>query len=265
MNRVYVELRQLQLTVVRHVVEGEFLGRLIYAGGDDVLAMLPVADVLPCMIRLRKAYSGHDPDQSAEDFDMRKRNTLSIRNGFAMLNGRLMRMLGTKATASCGAVIAHHQAPLTWVMQELNKAEARAKSQGGRDAFSLSLLKRSGGALYLTSKWNQTTVLTDTRNFLQRENVSRRAVYHSLEWLKDLPEPTNEGEMLRSLLGYQLHRQSGLRNESNDLARKLTEAALEQLKQPNGEKPKKWLANFLSVAEFLAREIRAVESEKTND
>jgi CRISPR-associated protein Cmr2 len=44
-------LNDFSLTVVPHVVEEEFLGRLIYAGGDDVLAMLPVADLLPAMQR----------------------------------------------------------------------------------------------------------------------------------------------------------------------------------------------------------------------
>lgn len=47
--------------MVRHVVEREHLGRLIYAGGDDVFAMLPVADLLSAMQRLCHAYSGHDP------------------------------------------------------------------------------------------------------------------------------------------------------------------------------------------------------------
>ncbi|MDP2830372.1 MAG: type III-B CRISPR-associated protein Cas10/Cmr2 [Sulfuricellaceae bacterium] len=55
-------LNDFSQTVVRHVVEEEHLGRVIYAGGDDVLAMLPVADLLPAMLRLRHAYSGIDPD-----------------------------------------------------------------------------------------------------------------------------------------------------------------------------------------------------------
>ena len=54
-------LNDFSLTVVRHVVEEEHLGRVIYAGGDDVLAMLPVADALSAAKRLRHAYSGDDP------------------------------------------------------------------------------------------------------------------------------------------------------------------------------------------------------------
>jgi CRISPR-associated protein Cmr2 len=46
---------------VPEVIEREHAGRLIYAGGDDVLAMLPVADLIPAMQRLRRVYSGQDP------------------------------------------------------------------------------------------------------------------------------------------------------------------------------------------------------------
>ena len=119
--------------MVRHVVENEYLGRLIYAGGDDVFAMLPVADLLPAIHRLRCAYSGHDPRHEGGV----PGRGLALQNGFAMLNGRLMRMMGTRATASCGAVIAHHQAPLSFVRRELDAAEKRAKNEGGRDAFRL--------------------------------------------------------------------------------------------------------------------------------
>ena len=44
--------------VARHVVEEVFKGKLLYAGGDDVLAMVSVDDLLPCMLLLRAAYSG---------------------------------------------------------------------------------------------------------------------------------------------------------------------------------------------------------------
>ena len=39
------------------VVECEFHGRLVYAGGDDVLAMLPLADLIPAATRLQQLFS----------------------------------------------------------------------------------------------------------------------------------------------------------------------------------------------------------------
>jgi CRISPR-associated protein Cmr2 len=244
-------------TVVRHVVEREYLGRVIYAGGDDVLAMLPVADLLPCLQRLRHAYSGTLPEDASLDWgDLGRGRDLHCKGGFAMLRGRLMRMMGSRATASAGAVIAHHQAPLSAVMRALRAAEQRAKTDGGRDAFTISVLKRSGGALEFTAKWGEpAALLEDLVAFLRNEETSRRAVYNSLAWLRDLPEPGADASMLNSLLAYQLARQSGgdTRHHAPGLAARLTAQAMTL---PQGRR-KVWLGNFLSVAEFLGREIRS--------
>lgn len=254
-------LNDFSLTVVRHVVEREHLGRLIYAGGDDVFAMLPVADLLSAMQRLRLAYSGGqagDDKQAWSDFDKRDRDQLHLKGGFAFLNGRLMRMMGTRATASCGAVIAHHQAPLAAVRRELHAAEQRAKNEGGRDAFSITIIKRSGGALRLTADWGEPVALLGAlRQFLAHEDVSRRAAYNTLEWLdaQALPTPEGDGAMLQSLLAYQLDRQAQghAAAQAADLAQRL--AAL-TLAKPATERIT-WLRNFISVAEFLAREVRS--------
>ncbi|MCX7628199.1 MAG: type III-B CRISPR-associated protein Cas10/Cmr2 [Methylophilaceae bacterium] len=249
-------LNDFSQTVVRHVVEEEHLGRVIYAGGDDVLAMLPVADLLSCMQRLRHAYSGTLPEDETKDWgELRKTpGTLHCKGGFAWLDGRLMRMMGKHATASTGAVIAHHQAPLSAVLRELRAAEQRAKNDGERDAFSITVIKRSGGALYLTAKWGEPLALLENlRRFLAHEDTSRRVVYHSLEWLKDLPDPKTAPDMLETLLAYQLARQSGGSPEAPGLARRLTTLVTAQ--RGNGLA---WLANFLTVAEFLAREVRSL-------
>jgi CRISPR-associated protein Cmr2 len=260
-------LNDFSQTVVRHVVEDEYLGRVIYAGGDDVLAMLPVADLLPAMQRLRHAYSGTLPEDENVDWGkLRERGKLVCKNGFAYLNGRLMRMMGRHATASCGAVIAHHQAPLGAVLRELREAEKRAKSYRrpgkdgktfDRDAFHITVIKRSGGALHLSAEWGEPlTLLGDLRDFLANPAVSRRAVYNSLEWLTDLPEPEGDALMLEKLLAYQFDRQAQKpareRHDVPGLARRLTALAVAQPKDRLN-----WLQNFLTVAEFLARETRS--------
>jgi len=251
-------LNDFSQTVVRHVVEMEHLGKLIYAGGEDVLAMLPVADMLSCIERLRHAYSGTVPEGKDKNQSelCKDRDTLRFNNGFACLNGRLMRMMGKNATASCGAVVAHHQAPLSAVLRELRAAEQRAKTEGGRDAFSITVIKRSGGALHLTAKWGEPlALLNDMRRYLSADETSRRAVYHTLGWLRDLPDPKENREMLERLLAYQLARQSGrdTAKQAPELARRLTNLAVSQADA------RAWLTNFLCVAEFLAREIRTAE------
>ncbi|MFA5631692.1 MAG: type III-B CRISPR-associated protein Cas10/Cmr2 [Porticoccaceae bacterium] len=274
-------LNDFSQTVVRHVVEEEHLGRLIYAGGDDVLAMLPVTDLLSAMQRLRYAYSGTVPEDEAVDWgELRGRKKLVCKSGFAWLDGRLMRMMGgshvgsdgqvrSGATASCGAIIAHHQAPLSAVLRELRSAESRAKNEGGRDAFSLTIVKRSGGALYLTEKWDGPVkpirLLIAMRDFLAADGVSRRAIYHTLEWLDESELPANvfDSGMAQSLLTYQLDRQANgdAKKQVSELAESLVKLALNWPQEKRIEK----LRNFLSVAEFLARETRVSAEEQGGD
>lgn len=255
-------LNDFALYVVPHIVQREYLGRLVYGGGDDVLAMLPVADLLPAAARLRDAWSGTSRFATVDEQDPQHKK-LRLEKGYAWLDGRLLRMMGRHATASAGLVVAHHQAPLSAVLRELRAAEKRAKHEGGRDAFSLSIVKRSGGTLRLTASWGEALkLLNDSIAFLRDEGTSRRAVYHSLEWLKDLPDPKENREMLESLLAYQLERQADhearRRHDIPGLAWRLAELTVQQPKES-----REWLANFLSVAEFLARETRAFSPETT--
>ena len=256
-------LNDFAIHVVPEVIENEHLGRVLYAGGDDVMAMLPVADLLPAMRRLRETYSGDASEHSSVDWTAaRHSNRLICKHGFAYLKGRLMRMMGG-ATASCGAVVAHHKAPLAAVMGELRSAEKRAK-EAGRDAFSLTLIKRSGGSLHMTERWGQPmSVLLRLRDLLTEPGVSRRAVYNSLVWLKDLPDEADH-EMLASLLAFQFRRQaqpSALREHAiDDLASELAELA--NKKMPT--KRRQWLERFLSIAEFLARETRTSSEPRTS-
>lgn len=210
------------------------------------------------MASLRAAYSGIEPQAvslEGQDAGFRRQG-----NGFVLHGGRLLRVMGEKATASCGAVIAHHQAPLGAVLRELRAAEQRAKRQGGRDAFSLSIVKRSGGALYLTAKWGEALrLLMRLRDFLAEPSVSRRAVYNSAVWLRDLPPPDGDGEMVAGLLAYQMARQCSRKTTRDHydlpgMARALVRQAMAHVEPADRLH---WLENFLSVAEFLARETRA--------
>ncbi len=282
-------LNDFALHVVPHIVEREHAGRLIYAGGDDVFAMLPAADLLSAMRRLRDGWSGDDPECRGQDWEqiqqkVHREGKLACKNGFALLKNRLFRMMGKQATASCGAVIAHHKAPLAAVRRELQAAEQRAKREGGRNAFSITIVKRSGGALYLTDKWEVLPLLENLRDFLARKSVSRRAAYNCLLWLKDLPckdLPCNADkdmkdmkdmeDMLARLLDYQFKRQAGETDYKNfykeqSLARRSAKFALTAKSRKNDNSNwLDWLENFLSMAEFLAREVRSPKTSEGNE
>ena len=257
-------LNSFSLHVVQYIVEELYKGKLFYAGGDDVMAMVSVDDLLPLMTTLRLAYSGMAPDSSMSGLlgDFQK---LALDRGHALLRNRLYRMMGANATASTGAVIAHHTAPLSAVLRELRAAEKCAKNEGGRDAFSITLRKRSGGAIRYTSRWfgengapAPIALLLELKQALSDPAFSRRVVYIAQDWLPQLPEPEHFADlrsyqdMLEQTLSYQFKRQNKGRDTYRPLAVKL--AAHAAIKH---EKAIAYLQDCIATAEFLARESRS--------
>lgn len=262
-------LNQFSIKVARFVVEDCFKGKLIYSGGDDVLAFVCVDDLLPAMTMLRYLYSG----KAVPEWVMRKLQEsnkdwfdaagkcwkFQSDNGYLLLNTKgkteLLLTMGENAEASCGAVVAHHQAPLGYVLRQLRAAESQAKNAGGRNAFSLHVFKRAGGEINVTDKWEQAPeLLADLIGMLAQKGVSRRAAYHSLTWLKQLP-PDPGFEMLKTNLAYQFNRQGGCKVLAERLARFVTDHEAHQ------KHPTKALEDMLMVAEFLARETRHTQLE----
>lgn len=282
-------LNDFALIMARHVVEDLCKGKLIYAGGDDVLAMVSVDDLLRCLTLLRLAYSGVWPEQEglADLLKLGNEHGMArLKRGHALLDGQLLRLMGEKATASAGAIVAHHQTPLSRVLRELRATEKRAKTQGGRDAFSINLLKRSGGAVHLTlpwvapgEKWHYALKgsLTDTPMALLIKlrdsfvgKTSRRAAYLTQGWLEDLPAASQiGGETLKNLLSANLRHQLKRQGGDGALGPLLAQIACavgegrstdphDGLKSPAAV----LVRNMLAVAEFLAREGRTVCREK---
>jgi CRISPR-associated protein Cmr2 len=280
------------------VVEECCKGKLLYAGGDDVLALVAVDDLFDCMQLLRLAYSGIAP---SDDMKLGERigalrkggsgsqRKLLLDKGFGLLNGRLMTLMGHKATASMGAVVAHHSAPLGMVLRELRLAESRAKNtvrgrkfkEGkdktpenmediNRDAFCLRVLKRGGGEVNVTSPWwpvNASTQQPDTSQSalalmkrlaqeLANTGFSRGAIYKAQLWFEGLTDDAKDAKsetwraQMASSLAYQFTRQKG----SAELAREVVNYVCDVI-QP--AQPKTAIENFLVTSEFFAREARA--------
>jgi CRISPR-associated protein Cmr2 len=113
---------------VRGIVEDRFGGALVYAGGDDVLAFLPLDTGLAC------AYT--------------------IAELFRLKMGRFADKHGTQPTFSAGLVIAHHLESLSQTMELARAAEKTAKAVDGKDALAITLSKRSGADRTIVGHWN---------------------------------------------------------------------------------------------------------------
>ncbi|NUO09912.1 MAG: type III-B CRISPR-associated protein Cas10/Cmr2 [Candidatus Brocadia sp.] len=156
-------LRDFSLKIVREIVERDHLGKLIYAGGDDVLAFVSLENLPAVMRRLRAYFSGslvYDKDGGVKiDFQHGSGFVPIDEKGYPLsLKTRknpsgFLYSMGTSATASMGVSIVHHSYDLSKALQEVRDAEKKAKNEFGRNAFCISLNKRSGGAETFGSKW----------------------------------------------------------------------------------------------------------------
>jgi CRISPR-associated protein Cmr2 len=280
-------LSSFALQVTRYVLEDLYKGKLIYAGGDDVLAMICIDDLLPAMQTLRYVYSGVFPQGEAADevrhlLRLPSERELKIGKGHLRLflegRNRLFRMMGSLATASVGAVVAHHMAPLSRVVRTLRLTEQRAKQCGGRNAFAVTLMKRGGGAVELTCPWFEkdaptgpgaVELLIELRSLIASERMSRRAVYLVQEWARGLPSieafeaagGTPEGfrSMMEKTLARQFRRQAanGGAEDAGTLAQRIVAVSWEVQGRTCRQNPWDFIIDFMSVAEFLAREGRA--------
>jgi CRISPR-associated protein Cmr2 len=167
-RRRYREITRLLTTFslekVRQIVK-DHGGELIYAGGDDVLAVLPAATVVACARALRDAF--RHPDCLTE-----------------------------AASISAGVAVVHHKEDLRFALQQARAAEKAAKRVGkehgdpdAKDALALTVCRRSGEHTTAVLGWGQASLLTGlVADF--RLGASDRWAYKlraELPTLRDLP------------------------------------------------------------------------------
>lgn len=105
-------------------------GSLIYSGGDDVLALVPLHTVLACAHRLAETFHWRLADFKAQDSAQEISPTLSV-----------------------GIAVAHHLAPLSDALERVRTTEKAAKSVEGKNALAVTLSKRSGVARTVKGTW----------------------------------------------------------------------------------------------------------------
>ncbi|HHO51157.1 MAG TPA: type III-B CRISPR-associated protein Cas10/Cmr2 [Deltaproteobacteria bacterium] len=139
-------------------------GHCVYAGGDDVLALLPVTTVLRCAGQLNDAFA--DVGQAFEDHG------------------------APKTTMSAGVHIAHHLHPLQDALAGGRAAEQHAKQVLERDAFAVQVDKRSGVPVRAGGKWRAFEQFEELLGAFQGSQSLPRGLPYVLRGIADrLPDP----------------------------------------------------------------------------
>lgn len=117
------------------------LGELIYAGGDDVLALLPLNGSINAARKL------------------------------------VQRFKDTGKTASAGIAIVHHLSPLSMALQDARAAEGFAKGVAGKDAVGIHISKRSGEVMQARCKWDDLDAFNAIVEAIREEHLSSKLSY----------------------------------------------------------------------------------------
>lgn len=124
------------------LVEQQYPGRLIYAGGDDVFALAPLA----------RDNKQEQPDEIITVLNLVDRLQQSYRDTVRPKVNHDERKL--KVTASTGIAIAHHYTSLSYVRRMSKEAEDTAKKKYGRNALVVRVLRRSGEQTQVGCHWD---------------------------------------------------------------------------------------------------------------
>lgn len=279
-------LGNFSLYCARQIVEA-FDGQLIYAGGDDVLAMLPAPQAVNCAIALQTVFRGLNPVTTGAPIVVQEK--LSTLFGFpapgfilckqgagkgdhCRPNWPLM-VMGPKSTASVGIAIGHVRSPMQDVIQAARDAEHAAKGvkEKGieKGALALRILKRSGESVEFATRFDSGVLGVWGDLAYHGDQLSGRFIYRFLQKIRPVlaamvdgraswePQwkdddidllPIAEAELTQAVIGQsELHRDKG--KERPTYCRQHAECWMSKL---NCLEPKNFL-HFWMARAFLNR------------
>ncbi len=168
-------------------------GQLIYAGGDDVCAIMPVATVVDAAREISSYYGAGFVSLNGSNGgsgEVLTSNWQLSSDRLAIHPGR-----GDQISISAGILVAHHKKPLSGVLRRSHELLELAKNQGGRNAFALELDKRSGGGRIMLGQWS---ALPDIRLALTK-NLAETTLLEHFQLVGDSLAGIEEGGMSSSL------------------------------------------------------------------
>lgn len=196
--------------------------RVIYNGGDDVLALAPLATAFAFARDLAQTFNDK-----------------------------------TKRTASAGIAFSHHLSPLGTALRAARRAESYAKELRERkNAVCIFALKRSGEPIQVRSGWGEVEPFEKVVEHFIKDEISSRLPYDVARSAYALPHADEKFESeLRRLL--KRHWQKGKEQDKTASARDLSLILHKWATSfPKADDPLTQtdeLANWLALARFIAK------------
>lgn len=228
-------------TVKRHE------GALVYAGGDDVLALLPLHTLLGCARELADSFA-------------------STMSEWKVTERQGDKEVERSPTLSVGIAVVHHLLPLDEALELVRQTEKVAKKVDGKNALAITVKKRGGEPVQVSGSWDQLDVrLASLIELHLRDAVSVKTQYE----LMDLAFRTdNAGPFKESMSKVREveARRILARKQSSGGAHKISGMTFETLERLGAFSDPARLGRELYVAHLLSRAIeQANPQEKSNE
>jgi CRISPR-associated protein Cmr2 len=150
--------------LVPYLTEQRYAGRLIYSGGDDVLAYTSLWEWDRWLWDIRECFRGKDDPHPDKPFESRGnywrwKDPATLPHDY--LSSRPLFTMGENATVSFGLVISSQSVPLAIALENMWEAEKEAKSHfcavleknRKKDAVQVRILYANGNILKATAKF----------------------------------------------------------------------------------------------------------------
>lgn len=143
--------------LVPYLTEVRYAGRLIYSGGDDVLAYTNLWEWDNWLWDVRQCFRG--AEDSKKEFES-KGDYWHFQGSHSRMPSRPLFTMGSLATISFGVVIAHHSVPLAIALENLWAAEKegakKSKSSDGhqKNAVQVRVIYGNGNILKATTRFD---------------------------------------------------------------------------------------------------------------
>lgn len=229
--------------------EWNYWGKLVYAGGDDLLAFVNLNGLSKILVGIREAFPSFSKIQ---------------------IDGKNVVKSGKESSASCGVAIAHYKTPLSEVLKWARKMEHEAKAIGSeKDACSIVILKRSGDITKTSFKWNfdsngrtlQTMALFGSLlSLLNKNDVSTNFITNldkEFSLLCDKNEKFNEDAIVKDEIARLIKRTdaSGPIKKTDEMKKQIDSAIDDLINFYLSDRRMDNFLSFLRIIRFVNREV----------
>lgn len=186
----------------KRVVEEPYPFRqVIYAGGDDLLALLHPHDAI---FYARKC---------AQIFEEQLKSLAKE---------------GGKPSVSAGILVAHAKTNFQMLLEKVRFLESKAKSVKGKGAVCMGFMTRTGDITYFVAKWDHLELYDELFKAFREKALSSRIVY-DLRILSEVFNGEKEIDIITPLIKRSFKRH--VNDKNNELVQKLSDISLKFIKE----------------------------------